>query len=345
MKRNTTIDMLKGFGIILIVIGHSGSPFYHFVYLFHVAIFFIASGYCYNPDYSRDLHSVLSFVTKKFKTLWFPYVLWNSVFVLLHNVFVKINVYNSSPLSLKKMLISILKNCFFIGGTQMGGATWFLACLMYLTVGYCILDYLFRRIIRRIPSIHIQSIFSIIFLALGYLCSQRGWGFAGIERFLSFYCFIHIGFLLRTSGIYDRVWKVWTHLALLLGSLIPLLFLQHRGTIDICGNSYPNPAFLLISTLLGWQLLYELATLVQKIPRLTGVLSAIGQSSLSIMIFHFLAFKPVSLLIVLLYKEPLSSIAAFPNLYGNQGWWILYTLVGVSVPFAFHQIYRRARSH
>lgn len=359
MKRNTTIDIIKGLGIILIVAGHSGSPVYNFVYLFHVAIFFIASGYCYNPKYSENLSSVFSFIAKKFKTLWLPYVLCNSLFVLLHNFFIKIHVYTNDPtileyvsgahicltdaLSVKQMLLYIVKNLFFIGGTQIGGATWFLACLMYLLVGYCVLDYIIRRLFKRIPSNYIQCALSIIFLIFGYLCSQNGWSFAGIERFLSFYCFIFIGSWLNTSGFYHRTINASTHFVLLLGSFLPLLWLMNLGSVNVAGNGYPNPIFLLAATLLGWQFLYEAATFAQKLPRLTKALIAIGQSTISIMIFHFLAFKTVSLMIVLLYKLPFCLIAAFPNLYGDKGWWILYTLVGVLLPFALHKIYIRVR--
>ena len=45
-ERNVHIDIIKGIGIILMVYGHAAAPFKHFIYLFHMAIFFMASGYC-----------------------------------------------------------------------------------------------------------------------------------------------------------------------------------------------------------------------------------------------------------------------------------------------------------
>lgn len=44
LKRDSTIDIIKGFGIILMVMGHSGSPLTGLIYMFHMAIFFMASG-------------------------------------------------------------------------------------------------------------------------------------------------------------------------------------------------------------------------------------------------------------------------------------------------------------
>lgn len=71
-NRNINIDIIKGIGIILMVGGHCGMPFTHFIYLFHMAIFFMASGYCFNASNSETMQDVLSFVKRKFKGLWFP---------------------------------------------------------------------------------------------------------------------------------------------------------------------------------------------------------------------------------------------------------------------------------
>lgn len=46
-SRNTTISIVKGICIILMVIGHSGCPelLHDFIYLFHMPVFFFVSGY------------------------------------------------------------------------------------------------------------------------------------------------------------------------------------------------------------------------------------------------------------------------------------------------------------
>ena len=35
-KRNASVDIIKGLGIFCMVFGHSGFPYIHFVYLFHI---------------------------------------------------------------------------------------------------------------------------------------------------------------------------------------------------------------------------------------------------------------------------------------------------------------------
>lgn len=50
--RNKNIDIIKGIGIILIVAGHALSPYSIWFSSWFVQIFFIASGYLYNEQYS-----------------------------------------------------------------------------------------------------------------------------------------------------------------------------------------------------------------------------------------------------------------------------------------------------
>lgn len=41
VERYKVIDVIKGYGICLMVCGHSGAPFTDWIYLFHMALFFI----------------------------------------------------------------------------------------------------------------------------------------------------------------------------------------------------------------------------------------------------------------------------------------------------------------
>lgn len=58
-KRNPLIDYMKAIGIILMVMGHSGSPITLWIYLFHMSLFFIISGYCIKEYYSDSLSNTL----------------------------------------------------------------------------------------------------------------------------------------------------------------------------------------------------------------------------------------------------------------------------------------------
>ena len=51
-KRNSSLDVLKGIGIISMVMGHSnmGSLFEIYIAGFHMQLFFIISGFLYKPE-------------------------------------------------------------------------------------------------------------------------------------------------------------------------------------------------------------------------------------------------------------------------------------------------------
>lgn len=160
--RDTNVDIIKAIGIICMVAGHCDSPITKFIYLFHMAIFFIASGYCFKETNSDNFQNLRKFFSRKVQTLWLPYVLWTSIYSLLHNIFIKINVYtnNSSILnyihgeyigttdywSIRDILINIVKSMALHGGTQIGGALWFLATLMEISVLYCLNDCIIKKL-------------------------------------------------------------------------------------------------------------------------------------------------------------------------------------------------------
>tara|TARA_B110000238_G_scaffold198604_1_gene243593 strand:- start:4828 stop:5742 length:915 start_codon:yes stop_codon:yes gene_type:complete len=65
------VDSLKGFAIILVVLGHISSPLSSLIYSFHMPLFFIASGFFLNP--TNELKSEL---IKSFKRLFKPFFIY-----------------------------------------------------------------------------------------------------------------------------------------------------------------------------------------------------------------------------------------------------------------------------
>ncbi|MCC8068162.1 MAG: acyltransferase family protein [Ruminococcus sp.] len=61
--------MLKGIGIILVVLGHiyQNATFHNFVYTFHMPLFFMAAGWLYKTKPVKD------YTTHRFFTVMIPY--------------------------------------------------------------------------------------------------------------------------------------------------------------------------------------------------------------------------------------------------------------------------------
>ena len=79
-KRNSDLDILKGIGIVLVILGHQYLPIGHFIYSFHMPLFFLISGYLY---YKKEIKESL---VKDFRRLIIPYFI-GCVFVVSQDVF------------------------------------------------------------------------------------------------------------------------------------------------------------------------------------------------------------------------------------------------------------------
>lgn len=91
MKRIAYIDSIKGFAILLVVMGHTfhdfkgiNMAFIDFIYAFHMPLFFIISGYLgYKKDY--DINQSLFYLRNKAIGLIIPFLFLGSIYTLIYN--------------------------------------------------------------------------------------------------------------------------------------------------------------------------------------------------------------------------------------------------------------------
>lgn len=97
-QRDLRLDILKGIGIILMVMGHANASSRSFIYLFHMAVFFIASGWLYREDAAKSGAGIWRFVRRRILSLYVPYVLTETIYSALNNVFLQLHFYSSGML-------------------------------------------------------------------------------------------------------------------------------------------------------------------------------------------------------------------------------------------------------
>ena len=121
--RDITFDIAKGIGIVLVVIGHyipDNAPswyigFVSFVYHFHMPLFFMLSGYCFNIAKHPQL---LPFAVSRVWTLLVPCVLYTVVSLVVSPEY-------------------ICEGRYYELKTLLPGALWFLPILFIVEVlGY-----------------------------------------------------------------------------------------------------------------------------------------------------------------------------------------------------------------
>ena len=175
MNRDQTLDILKGFGIILMVVAHSGAPvwLHDFIYTFHMPLFFIASGWFFSE---RCLDDTRGFAVRKIKCIYWPYWKWCIIFLLLHNVFYSVgflnNSYGSSDsvshfYSIKNMAVYLLDFTFRMTSYEgyLLGAYWFVRSLLWGSLLLCFCSALLSKVThikKQTCILSVAAIFGIL---------------------------------------------------------------------------------------------------------------------------------------------------------------------------------------
>lgn len=328
----TYINIVKALGIILVVIGHSISPINRLIYLFHMPLFFFISGYLYKDSYSLN---PMRLIEKRLKTLYLPYIKYQLIFLIFHNTFFELNIYNQEinkikTYSIKESLIHINNIITFHGSELMGGALWFLPALFMTNVLFCLYNYGIKRLGIQSES-KIQIILAIIVsfsFILGLLRTKLG-----IPQLLNnnialvAVSIFYVGYLFKKYELKVSFKIIYACIAFI---VLVILWRYFKVTVAMNQNKYSNPALFIVGWVSGIYLILYISKFLDK--RRNKILNYIGSNTMIIMAFHFLAFKLVTAFQICYSSLPLTKLASYPVLFSNNGWWIIYTCIGIFTP-------------
>ena len=135
-KRVPELDIVKGLCIIFMVLGHASWKYMHIFLLFHMAVFFMVSGYLFRDRYADSVKSILRFAIKRLKRLYIPWFLANSAFLLCNNIFLKTGLLTNDQAFLED---EMMKSQFGIF-RMMGFREWVIeeAKILFMGGGYSI---------------------------------------------------------------------------------------------------------------------------------------------------------------------------------------------------------------
>lgn len=330
-KHDVGISVCKGLLIILMVVGHCGEnvPYLirNTIYLFHMPCFFIISGFLFKEQYLQDIKT---FIKRKFKTLYLPFVKWGVIFFLLNSVFIKFNIYS---------------HCFFTDYKEWGikiflmtrnepllSGFWFLRELLCSSIITILLLKIYTNLNISInfKTLSIAVLFFVL-LAIGLNSFALKFPLISSKTFLATAYFI-FGYILK---IYNKK----PSLLLTVTGIIILFIISsfYSGHIDIKKHIY---IYFIVSLFGSYSFLY-FSTYI-KIG--TKFLDYIGKNTLYILTFHLLSFKIVSLIIIIIHQLPMERLSDYPVI-NIQCYWILYSVIGIIFPLIMGELIKKINNY
>lgn len=307
VKRIVYIDIAKGIGMLLVIMGHLLEfPQSIFelclkkaIYCFHMPLFFMLSGMLYKPIARKTIMETLkaSFIGKKF--LIISYVVYSSVYIIWD-----IGRFLLGQIEFETIMLDGFKTIVFDGINVL----WFISTLLLSEMIFDILFWLFKKNIVKIGA-------CIIFLCTcSIIIKDKLVPYASNRIFVILITtlirpyigllFIFIGFLIMKYGLIVRLQcflkSFQVRLVFLLCCIFSLMLWGLRnGFVDIHNIALGDNA--LISVLIGGLLSFFVISLCSELDSKGNVVKLLlfcGRNSLFIMATHnFLGIRTFSELI------------------------------------------------
>lgn len=325
--RRADISITKAIGIILMVIGHSGCPklLSDVIYQFHMPLFFIMSGMCLSE---RHIEDIPNFIKRKLTGIWWPYVKYGLIFLALHNVFFRLNIYSSvygyldgvsSLYTAQDYIWNFTKVIRMTGSEQLLGGFWFLHALFWASI----ISVIALKVIKR--KWIVLCLMTAITILMSIIKFEVPIVWISSTTFLAA-TFFMIGYCLRSIKVSNLIYPV------AIGAVI-LGIAYGTGSMHISDTKLIFP-YVIVATTATMAIHKFSFSIVEKYKDCSKKLVYVGDNTLPILIWHFISFKIVSLIIIAIYGLPMVMLSKFPVIDGCsvKGWWVLYAAVGLIIP-------------
>lgn len=340
------LDVAKALGIIAVVIGHSGAPrLEHFFNLYHMSMFFFISGYFYNDKYTDN---PINLIKKRFVSLYKPYLIFELIYLLLHNFFFKINIYSTqfgvpdrmiAPYNMHEFIKAFLAILVFAGREPMAGVFWFFASLFFVNIGFCLISYFVNKFFTKDREIIRLSII-VALLIISNLTTKYGLNIPRFSPALTMVSVYYMGYMLKRYQSHFKFEN--TYIAIICFALLIMNSLY--GAVAVGTNTFLSPDFMIACAILGVYLNFYISKQIIKRNFFSKTFCYIGRNTVPIMALHYISFKLIALIQIKAYSLPNYMLAKYPVLDGSRGWFILYAICGVTVPLLANYIYKKLKS-
>lgn len=256
-QRLLWLDIAKAITIILMVLGHSSLPstISNLIYVFHMPLFFIASGLTTNWKNDR----VLQFVVHKTRTIMLPFVIYSIMLLILTQ-------FTSEPVRLID----------FIEKGWVSWALWFVIVL-YFALILC-------KIICDIRNKYVQWFCIVVLLILGItLCSLKiylPWSMSTVPIAVT-YLYLGSQFQLKPSIITLRCYRMYVPVFFVVAVIV-----SYFWRLDLCFNKIMPIIPLYIGSVAGTLVVFMFASFIEKyLSQVGNIFIRIGRETFIIVAF------------------------------------------------------------
>ncbi len=262
------VDLLRAYGIVLMIMGHIGfgGVFDKYIHAFHMPLFFVISGFFYKPC------SLPVIMKKRFRTLLVPYIVFGIFYTALW--FLKIGRVD------RRLLYIFLWENTADGGPAIAGALWFLTALFFCEVLYHLIQKIDRELIRTMLIVLVSA---AGMAWAGYLQFRLPYG---LEAAMVGVGLFHGGRLLREK--FSILTKLPFFVSILVFAVFSVLSMKN-GYINLRVGAYGNWALFWLNALGMTISLLNLARFIDHFTGpgiLGGYLNGIGKNSIIYLCFN-----------------------------------------------------------
>ncbi len=277
--RDNAIDIAKGIGILLVIVGHTGglpahSTVHHFIYSFHMPLFFILGGFLFKPS------SIGTHIRKDAKRLLLPYVF--SVF-LLTLWFVILGIkYDNYDMVWRTLQTGLFGSGQYHASPIWGdyptiGMIWFLLAMFWCRISY--------NMIAKLPKLHKYLLGAVVAMTATMIDNFIINLPLGILTGLSAIVFYMLGNALNEN----LAWVHKKHTIFSVVGIVCWLIALRFSSIGMAACHYENYILDIAGACGATWCVYALSReLEKKTNYLNSMLSWFGANSMTILCAHFL---------------------------------------------------------
>lgn len=343
-SKDNYISIAKAIAIILMVVAHAMPPekIIRFISLFHMPLFFFYSGYFLKI--SNNTEGLKLFIKKRVKGLYFPYIKWSLFFLLTHNIFYRIGIYNSdyvyynvhqSLYEIKDFILHAIMIIFTMDyHEQLLGGFWFLKTLFLSSLLVSFLMFTTRRFNKNTAIVLWIILWVTTILLRKSNISLPIFGRAYLITFGSL--FYISGYLYH---IYEEKLNLINRGWIFSLLLLILIAIYYPGSLSMTSLSASSVFIYPIFAFLGISFIAYISRILNN-TQMRFSLYYIGQHTMPILALHMLAFKIVNLIKIWHYGMKPEQLAEFPVIQNNNEiYWILYAIVAICLPLLANKLY------